>query len=79
MPPEHPEVGGETSEAEEVLSYWFPEPSAQAGDGANEGGANGDGANENEANGRGAAGGGGCMIVSAVVICGSATVSWLAL
>jgi hypothetical protein len=25
MPPEHPEVGGETSEAEEVLSYWFPE------------------------------------------------------
>jgi hypothetical protein len=25
MPPEHPEAGGETSEAEEVLSYWFPE------------------------------------------------------
>jgi uncharacterized protein (DUF924 family) len=23
--PEHLEVGGETSEAEEVLSYWFPE------------------------------------------------------
>ena len=25
MPPEHPEVRGETSEAEEVLAYWFPE------------------------------------------------------
>ena len=25
MVPEHPEVGGEPSEAEEVLSYWFPE------------------------------------------------------
>ena len=24
-PPEHQEVGGEPSEAEEVLSYWFPE------------------------------------------------------
>ena len=30
MPPEHPEVGGETSEAEEVLSYWFPEDLADA-------------------------------------------------
>ncbi len=25
IPPEHQEVGGEPSEAEEVLSYWFPE------------------------------------------------------
>jgi hypothetical protein len=30
MPPEHPEIGGETSEAEEVLSYWFPEDLADA-------------------------------------------------
>jgi len=30
MPPEHPEVGGETSEAEEVLAYWFPEDLADA-------------------------------------------------
>jgi len=30
MPPEHPEVGGQTSEAEEVLSYWFPEDLADA-------------------------------------------------
>ena len=30
MPPEHPEVGGETSEAEEVLSYWFLEDLADA-------------------------------------------------
>jgi len=30
MPPEHREVGGETSEAEEVLSYWFPEDLADA-------------------------------------------------
>jgi hypothetical protein len=30
MLPENPEVGGETSEAEEVLSYWFPEDLADA-------------------------------------------------
>jgi len=32
MPPEHQEeVGGETSEAEEVLSYGFPEDLVNAG------------------------------------------------
>ena len=30
IPPESPEVGGETGEAEEVLSYWFPEELANA-------------------------------------------------
>jgi uncharacterized protein (DUF924 family) len=30
MPPEHPEVGGEAKEAEEVLSYWFPDDLADA-------------------------------------------------
>jgi hypothetical protein len=30
MPPEHPGVGGEPGEAEEVLSYWFPEDLADA-------------------------------------------------
>ena len=30
MPPEDPEIRGETSEAEEVLSYWFPEDLADA-------------------------------------------------
>jgi uncharacterized protein (DUF924 family) len=30
MPPEDPEIRGEASEAEEVLSYWFPEDLADA-------------------------------------------------
>ncbi len=30
IPPEHGVVGGEPSEAEEVLSYWFPEGLASA-------------------------------------------------
>ena len=30
MPPEDQEIRGETSEAEEVLSYWFPEDLADA-------------------------------------------------
>jgi hypothetical protein len=30
IPPERPQVEGEMSEAEEVLSYWFPEDLADA-------------------------------------------------
>jgi uncharacterized protein (DUF924 family) len=30
MPPEHPAARGQTSEAEEALSYWFPEDLADA-------------------------------------------------
>jgi hypothetical protein len=30
MPPEQPEAAGEAKEAEEVLSYWFPDDLADA-------------------------------------------------